>query len=85
MLGSATGSCTWSGVGAPKAMPAEIIDKLNNKVNAGPAIPRIKARLANLGGTALSGSPADFGRLIADETEKWGSARPTSSRNCWHG
>ena len=52
--------------------PAEIIDKLNKEINAGLADPKIKARLADLGGTVLPGSPADFGKLIADETEKWG-------------
>jgi tripartite-type tricarboxylate transporter receptor subunit TctC len=62
---------TWSGVGAPKGTPAEIIDKLNKEINAGLADPKIKARLADLDGTVLPGSPADFGRLIADETEKW--------------
>jgi tripartite-type tricarboxylate transporter receptor subunit TctC len=62
----------WFGVGAPKATPAEIVDKLNKEINAGLADPKIKARLADLGGTPLVGSPADFGKLIADETEKWG-------------
>ena len=62
----------WSGVGAPKATPAEIVEKLNKEINAGLADPKIKARLADLGGTLLAGSPADFGKLIADETEKWG-------------
>jgi len=63
---------TWSGVGAPKATPAEIVDKLNKEIRAALADHKIKARLAVLGSTALAGSPADFGRLIADETEKWG-------------
>ena len=62
----------WFGVGAPKNTPAEIIDKLNKEINAGLADPKIKARLADLGGTVLAGSPADFGKLIAEETEKWG-------------
>ena len=62
----------WFGVGAPKATPAEIVEKLNKEINAGLADPKIKARLADLGGTLLAGSPADFGKLIADETEKWG-------------
>ena len=62
----------WFGVCAPKATPAEIIDKLNKEINAGLSDPKIKARLADLGGTPLVASPADFGRLIADETEKWG-------------
>jgi tripartite-type tricarboxylate transporter receptor subunit TctC len=63
----------WYGVGAPKATPEEIIGKLNHEVNAALADPKIKARLADLGGTVLPGSPADFGRLIVDETEKWGN------------
>jgi tripartite-type tricarboxylate transporter receptor subunit TctC len=62
----------WFGVGAPKATPAEIVDKLNKEINAGLVDPKFKARLADLGGTVLAGSPADFGKLIADETEKWG-------------
>ena len=61
----------WFGVGAPKNTPAEIIDKLNKEINAALADPKMKARLADLGGTVLAGSPADFGKLIADETEKW--------------
>jgi tripartite-type tricarboxylate transporter receptor subunit TctC len=61
----------WWGIGAPKSTPAEIVDKLNRDINAALADPRMKARLAELGGTMLSGSPADFGKLIADETEKW--------------
>ena len=59
------------GVGIPKNTPAEIIDKLNKEINAGLADPKMKARLADFGGTPLVGSPADFGKLIADETEKW--------------
>ena len=65
-------SSQWFGVGAPKNTPIEIIDKLNKEINAGLADPKIKTRLADLGGTLLAGSPADFGKLIADETEKWG-------------
>jgi tripartite-type tricarboxylate transporter receptor subunit TctC len=61
----------WFGVGAPKNTPAEIVDKLNKEINAALADPTIKARLADLGGTVLAGSPGDFGRLIAEETEKW--------------
>ncbi len=61
----------WSGLGAPKDTPAAIIDRLNKEINAGLANPQIKARLADLGSTALPGSPADFAKLIADETEKW--------------
>ena len=62
----------WAGIGAPKATAAEIVEKLNKEINAGLPDPKIKARLAELGSTALAGSPADFGRLIAEETEKWG-------------
>jgi tripartite-type tricarboxylate transporter receptor subunit TctC len=62
----------WNGVEAPKGTPAEIIDKLNKEINAALADSKIKARLGDLGSTVLPGSPADFGKLIADETEKWG-------------
>ena len=61
----------FSGVGAPNRTPTEIIDQLNKVINAGLVDARIKARLAALGGTVLPGSPADFGKLIADETAKW--------------
>jgi tripartite-type tricarboxylate transporter receptor subunit TctC len=64
-------SSFWSGVGAPKNTPPGIVDKLNREINAALADPKFKARLADLGGTALSGSPADFRKFIADETEKW--------------
>jgi tripartite-type tricarboxylate transporter receptor subunit TctC len=60
------------GFGAPRRTPAEIVDKLNEEINAALADPKIKARLARLDGTALGGSPADFGKLLAEETEKWG-------------
>jgi tripartite-type tricarboxylate transporter receptor subunit TctC len=60
------------GLGAPKNTPSEIIDKLNKEINAAIADPEFKARLAHLDGTALGGSPTNFGKLIADETEKWG-------------
>ena len=69
----------WYGVGAPKNTPAEIIDKLNREINAALADPKIKARLADLGGTVLPRSPADFGKLIADETEKWGKVIRTAN------
>jgi tripartite-type tricarboxylate transporter receptor subunit TctC len=61
----------WFGLGAPNGTPAEIIDKLNQETNAALADPKIKARMAESGGNALAGSPADFGKLIAEETEKW--------------
>jgi tripartite-type tricarboxylate transporter receptor subunit TctC len=60
------------GIGAPRNTPAEIVDKLNKEVNAALADPKMRARLADLGGTPLPGSPAQFGKLIVDETEKWG-------------
>jgi tripartite-type tricarboxylate transporter receptor subunit TctC len=63
----------WFGVGAPRNTPSEIIDKLNKEINAGLADPKMQARLADFGGTPLVLSPADFGRLIAQETEKWGN------------
>jgi tripartite-type tricarboxylate transporter receptor subunit TctC len=62
----------WWGTGVPKKTPVEIVDKLNKEINAALIDPKIKTRLADLGGTALAGSPADFGKLVADETEKWG-------------
>jgi tripartite-type tricarboxylate transporter receptor subunit TctC len=62
---------TWSGVGAPKATPPEIVDKLNKEINTALADHKIKARLADLGSTPLVASATDFGNLIAAETEKW--------------
>lgn len=59
------------GVGAPRNTPAEIIDRLNKEINVALADPKMKARLADLGGTVLPGSPADFGKLTVAETEKW--------------
>ena len=59
------------GIGAPKNTPAEIVDKLNKEINAALADPKMKARLADLGVAVLSGSPAAFGKLIAEETDKW--------------
>jgi tripartite-type tricarboxylate transporter receptor subunit TctC len=61
----------WYGIGAPRNTPAEIVNKLNEETNAGLGDPKLKSRFAELGGTALAGSPADFGKLIAAETEKW--------------
>ena len=63
---------TWFGVGAPKNTPAAIVDRLNNEINAALADPKMRARFADLGGEVLAGSPAQFAKLIADETEKWG-------------
>ena len=62
----------WYGLGTPKNTPAEIVDKLNKGINAALADDKLKGRLADLSGTVLPGSPADFGKLVADETEKWG-------------
>ena len=62
----------WYGIVAPKSTPAEIVGKLNKEINAGLADRKMKARIAELGGMVLAGSPADFARLIADETQKWG-------------
>jgi tripartite-type tricarboxylate transporter receptor subunit TctC len=61
----------WYGVGAPTNTPEEIIDRLNKEINAALADPRMQARLADMGATLLASSPADFGKLIADETDKW--------------
>jgi tripartite-type tricarboxylate transporter receptor subunit TctC len=68
----------WFGIGAPKATPVEIIDRLNKQINAGFADPKTKARLDDLG-MLLPGSPTDFGKLIADETEKWGKVIRTAN------
>jgi len=67
------------GMGAPKGTPAEVVDKLNKQVNSALADPSIRARLAEIGGIPLAGSPADFGKLIADETEKWGKVIRTAN------
>jgi len=61
----------WQGIGAPRNTPTDIVDRLNREVNAGLADPKMKSRLADLGGTVLSGSPSAFEKFIADETEKW--------------
>ncbi len=60
------------GVGAPRNTPAEIVDKLNKEINAALADPKIEARFADLGGTPLALTPAEYGKVLADETEKWG-------------
>jgi tripartite-type tricarboxylate transporter receptor subunit TctC len=65
-------SSAWYGIGVPKGTPAEIIERLNKEVNAILADPKAQARFADLGASLLPGSPADFGKLVADETEKWG-------------
>ena len=64
-------SVTWNGVCVPKNTPTEIIVKLNKEINAGLADPKLKARFADLGAAVFPSSPAEFGKLIADETEKW--------------
>ncbi|MFZ3353746.1 MAG: tripartite tricarboxylate transporter substrate binding protein [Xanthobacteraceae bacterium] len=63
---------SWFGIAAPKGTPAAIVDKLNQTINAGLANATIKARITDMGGMLLAGSPADFGKLVADETAKWG-------------
>jgi tripartite-type tricarboxylate transporter receptor subunit TctC len=62
----------WFGLGAPRNTPADIVATLNKEINAGFADAKFKARLEGLGGTVLAGSPADFGKLLAEEAEKWG-------------
>ena len=61
----------WFGAGAPRATPIEIVNKLNADINACLADPKLESRIAELGGVAITGTPADFARLIAEETEKW--------------
>jgi len=63
---------TWYGAGVPRNTPAAIVDALNREINAALGDARVKARLADLGATVLPGTPASFGRMLADETEKWG-------------
>jgi tripartite-type tricarboxylate transporter receptor subunit TctC len=62
----------WGGIGVPKNTPAQVVEKLNKEINVALADPKIMARLADLGATVFPGSPAAFGKFIADETEKWG-------------
>jgi len=64
-------SISWYGIGAPKNTPPEIIDRLNLEINAGLADPKIRTRMADLGGKVLAGSAIDFGKLIAEETATW--------------
>jgi tripartite-type tricarboxylate transporter receptor subunit TctC len=61
----------FTGIGAPRNTPAKVVDKLNKEINAGLADPKIMGRIADLGGMVILGSPAEFGKLIANETEKW--------------
>src|ERR1700739_3887 len=68
----------WTGVGAPKDTPAEIVDTLNKEINAGLADPRMRKRFAELSVTAMPGSAADFGKFIAQETERWGKVIQTA-------
>ena len=63
----------WFGIGAPKSTSSEVVDQLNKQINEGLADPKMKARFADLGGVPMPMTPADFGKLIADETEKWGN------------
>jgi tripartite-type tricarboxylate transporter receptor subunit TctC len=69
----------WYGLGAPKDTPAEVVDTLNRSVNAGLADATIKRRLTELGGAPMPLSPAEFGKLIADDTEKWGKVIRTAN------
>jgi tripartite-type tricarboxylate transporter receptor subunit TctC len=61
----------WFGIGAPKGTPADVIDKLNKAVNEALKDPKLVARLADLGGAPMPGTPADFGKVMADEVAKW--------------
>jgi tripartite-type tricarboxylate transporter receptor subunit TctC len=69
----------WFGICAPKKTPVEIIDRLNQEINAGLADAKLKARFADLGSAVFAGSPADFAKHIADETEKWGKVVHTAN------
>jgi tripartite-type tricarboxylate transporter receptor subunit TctC len=71
----------WFGVGAPRNTPVEIVDRLNKEINAALVDSKMKARIAELGGTVLPGSPTDFGKFIADETEKWGKVIQAANIN----
>ncbi len=61
----------WLGIGVPKGTPAEVVERLNREVNAVLADPAVKVRMDELGSEIFTGSPADFGKLVAEETEKW--------------
>ena len=65
-------SSAWYGIGAPRDTPAKIVEKLNKEINAGLADPKMKARFEEMGYIVLASSPSEFGKFIADETEKWG-------------
>jgi tripartite-type tricarboxylate transporter receptor subunit TctC len=67
-----------NGIGVPRATPPEIIDRLNRELNAGLADPKLRAKLASFGASVLVGTPAEYGKLIADETEKWGQVIKTA-------
>ena len=69
----------WFGIGVPRNTPAEIVEKLNREINAALADPKLKARLADVGGNVLALAPADFGKLIAEETEKWSKVIRTAN------
>ena len=69
----------WQGIGAPKSTPIEIVEKLNKEINAALADPKMKQRLLDLGGVPMPLTPAAFGQLIADETEKWGKVIRTGN------
>jgi tripartite-type tricarboxylate transporter receptor subunit TctC len=69
----------WLGIGVPRQTPVEIIDKLNRETNAVLSDPKFKAQLSGLGGRVLAGSPEEFGKLIAEETEKWGRVIRTAN------
>jgi tripartite-type tricarboxylate transporter receptor subunit TctC len=68
----------WYGFAAPKGTPAEVVDKINKEINAALADPKIRERIVALGGTIIGGSPAEFGKLIANETEKWAKMIPAA-------
>ena len=69
----------WGGIGAPRGTPVEIIERLNKEITLGLADPMMKARFANLGSAPLTGSPGEFGKFIADETEKWAKVIHTAN------
>ena len=69
----------WTGIGAPRSTPAEIVDKLNREINAALVDPKIKARFAGLGAAVLPGSPDDFRKFIIEDTERWGKVIRTAN------